>query len=69
MRFTNPYSFMAEKKTVVDFAYPGDVVGLYDRGELKIGDTLSEGEELEFVAFGVLTGDLPRDDQRRPDAQ
>jgi peptide chain release factor 3 len=48
VRFTNPYSFMAEKKTVVDFAYPGDVVGLYDRGDLKIGDTLTEGEELEF---------------------
>ncbi|MFW5694141.1 MAG: peptide chain release factor 3 [Alkalispirochaeta sp.] len=48
MRFTNPYSFMAERKSTVDFAYPGDVVGLYDRGDLKIGDTLTDGEELEF---------------------
>jgi peptide chain release factor 3 len=48
VRFTNPYSFMAEKKTIIDEAYPGDVVGLYDRGDLKIGDTLTEGEELEF---------------------
>lgn len=48
MRFTNPYSFMAERKSVVDYAYPGDVVGLYDRGDLKIGDTLTDGEALQF---------------------
>lgn len=48
LRFTNPYSFMAEKKQVIDEAFPGDVVGLYDRGDLKIGDTITEGEEFEF---------------------
>ncbi len=48
LRFANPYSFMAEKKQSIDDAYPGDVVGLYDRGDLKIGDTLTEGEEMEF---------------------
>ena len=55
VRFTNPYSFMAEKKTVVDYAYPGDVVGLYDRGDLKIGDTLTEGEELEFQGIPAFS--------------
>lgn len=48
MKFSNPTSFMASKKTVVDEAYPGDVVGLYDSGNFKIGDTLTEGEELRF---------------------
>ena len=48
VRFATPYSFMAERKAVVDYAYPGDVVGLYDRGDLKIGDTLTTGEEFEF---------------------
>ncbi len=48
MRFSNPTSFMAEKKEVVDEAFPGDVVGLYDSGNFKIGDTLTEGEELHF---------------------
>ncbi len=48
IRFSRPYSFMAERKAVVDEAYPGDVVGLYDRGDLKIGDTLTEGENLVF---------------------
>ena len=48
LRFSTPYSFMARRKSVIDDAYPGDVVGLYDRGDLKIGDTLTEGEELQF---------------------
>jgi peptide chain release factor 3 len=48
MRFANPTSFMASKKEVIDDAYPGDVVGLYDSGNFKIGDTLTEGEVLHF---------------------
>jgi peptide chain release factor 3 len=48
IRFSRPYSFMAERKNVIDQAFPGDVVGLYDRGDLKIGDTLTEGEEFRF---------------------
>src|SRR5438034_1744537 len=44
VRFSNPYSFMARDKTVVEEAYPGDVVGLFDTGNFKIGDTLTEGE-------------------------
>ena len=48
MKFANPTSFMASKKSVIDEAYPGDVVGLYDSGNFKIGDTLTEGEQLHF---------------------
>ena len=48
IKFSNPTSFMAEKKTVVDEAYPGDVIGLYDSGNFKIGDTLTAGEVLHF---------------------
>lgn len=48
MKFSNPTTFMASKKEVVDSAYPGDVVGLYDSGNFKIGDTLTEGENLHF---------------------
>ena len=39
---------MAEKKSVVDEAYPGDIVGLYDSGNFKIGDSVTEGEVLHF---------------------
>lgn len=48
LKFSNPTSFMASKKTVVEEAYAGDVVGLYDSGNFKIGDTLTEGEILHF---------------------
>ena len=48
MKFANPTSFMAARKSVVDEAYPGDIVGLYDTGNFKIGDTVTEGEELHF---------------------
>jgi peptide chain release factor 3 len=48
MKFPNPTSFMAERKTIVDEAYPGDVIGLYDSGNFKIGDTVTEGEVLHF---------------------
>jgi len=48
MKFSNPTSFMAAKKSIVDEAYPGDVIGLYDSGNFKIGDSLTEGEKLHF---------------------
>ncbi|MCX6134847.1 MAG: peptide chain release factor 3 [Ignavibacteriales bacterium] len=48
LRFTNPTSFMANEKSVIEEAWPGDVVGLYDTGTFKIGDTLTEGEQFSF---------------------
>ncbi|HWQ25506.1 MAG TPA: peptide chain release factor 3 [Chlorobaculum sp.] len=48
VRFSNPTQFMANEKSVIDEAWPGDVIGLYDNGIFKIGDTLTEGEDLHF---------------------
>ncbi len=48
LKFSNPTAFMASKKEVIDEAYPGDIIGLYDSGNFKIGDTLTEGEILHF---------------------
>jgi len=48
MKFPNPTAFMAAKKSTIDEAYPGDIIGLYDPGNFKIGDSLTEGEELNF---------------------
>ena len=39
---------MAARKEIVDEAFPGDIVGLYDSGNFKIGDSLTAGEELNF---------------------
>ncbi len=47
-RFSTPVTFMAQSKNIVDEAYPGDVVGLYDTGNFKIGDVLTEGEDFQI---------------------
>jgi peptide chain release factor 3 len=48
LRFNSPAQFMAQAKSIIDEAYAGDVIGLYDTGNFKIGDTLTEGENLSF---------------------
>lgn len=48
MRFAAPTAFMAQKKSIVDEAYPGDIVGIPDTGNFKIGDTLTSGENLHY---------------------
>jgi len=48
LKFSSPNAFFAEKKEIVDISYPGDIVGLHDTGNFKIGDTLTEGELLNY---------------------
>ncbi|WP_034040654.1 peptide chain release factor 3 [Wocania ichthyoenteri] len=48
MKFSSPNAFFAEKKEIVDISYPGDIVGLHDTGNFKIGDTLTEGESINY---------------------
>lgn len=48
VKFSSPNAFFAEKKEIVDVSYPGDIVGLQDTGTFKIGDTLTEGEVLNY---------------------
>ncbi len=55
MKFSNPTSFMASKKTIIEEAYPGDVIGLYDSGNFKIGDSLTEGEVLHFKGIPTFS--------------
>ena len=48
LKFSSPNAFFAEKKEVIDESFPGDIVGLHDTGNFKIGDTLTEGEVLHY---------------------
>lgn len=48
LKFSSPNAFFAEKKAIVDISYPGDIVGLHDTGNFKIGDTLTSGEKLSY---------------------
>lgn len=54
-RFSGPTSFMANKKEVIDEAFPGDVVGVNDNGSFKIGDTFTEGESFRFKGIPTFS--------------
>ena len=58
MKFPNPTSFMAQDKSVIEHAYPGDVIGLYDTGNFKIGDTLTEGEKMMFKGIPSFSPEI-----------
>ena len=48
VKFSSPNAFFAERKEIVEESFPGDIVGIHDTGNFKIGDTLTEGEALNF---------------------
>ena len=58
MRFAAPTAFMAQKKSVVDEAFPGDIVGIPDTGNFKIGDTLTAGEDLHFKGLPSFSPEM-----------
>jgi len=47
-RAANPTAFMSQDREIIDEAWPGDIIGLHDTGAFKIGDTLTEGESVNF---------------------
>jgi len=58
LKFSSPTAFMAQKKSIVDEMYPGDIVGLHDTGNFKIGDTLTEGETITFKGIPSFSPEL-----------
>jgi peptide chain release factor 3 len=58
VRFSNATAFMAQDRETVDEAWPGDIVGLYDTGNLKIGDTLTEGEKLFYTGIPSFSPEI-----------
>jgi peptide chain release factor 3 len=65
IRFSNPYSFLARDKDVIEEAYPGDVVGLFDTGNFKIGDTLTEGENFYFTGIPSFSPEIFKEVQNK----
>ncbi|MBE9469036.1 MAG: peptide chain release factor 3 [Bacteroidetes bacterium] len=60
LKFSSPTAFMASKKSVIEEAFPGDIVGLHDTGSFKIGDTFTEGEQLHFTGIPNFAPELFR---------
>jgi peptide chain release factor 3 len=48
---SNPIIFMAQDRTFVEEAWPGDIIGIHNHGTIKIGDTFSENEPLTFIGI------------------
>jgi peptide chain release factor 3 len=65
LKFANPATFMANEKILTSEAYPGDVIGLYDSGNFKIGDTLTEGENLHFKGIPSFSPEIFKELENR----
>lgn len=48
LKFSSPNAFFADKKEVIDESFAGDIIGLHDTGNFRIGDSLTEGEKMSF---------------------
>jgi peptide chain release factor 3 len=58
IRLARPTQFMAQDRSLIDEAYPGDIVGIHDTGLFKIGDTLTEGESLHYIGIPVFAPEI-----------
>ena len=59
-RISSPTAFMAAQKETVEEAFPGDIIGIPDTGNLIIGDTLTDGEEIHFKGLPSFSPELFR---------
>ncbi len=58
IRFSSVTAFMAQNKEIIDEAFPGDIIGLYDTGNLKIGDTLTGGEKINYKGIPSFSPEI-----------
>ena len=54
----NPMMFMAQERETAEDAWPGDIIGIPNHGNLRIGDTLTEGEQIEFAGVPSFAPEL-----------
>lgn len=60
MTLSSPQFFFAQDRAIADEAFAGDVVGIPNHGTLRIGDTLTEGEDLSFVGVPSFAPEILR---------
>lgn len=60
MAITNPVMFLASDRALTEEAWPGDIIGIPNHGQLRIGDSLSEGEVLHFSGIPSFAPELLR---------
>jgi peptide chain release factor 3 len=60
LKIAQVLTFMAHEREQVETAWPGDIIGLYNRGNIQIGDSFSEGEALQFTGIPHFAPELFR---------
>jgi peptide chain release factor 3 len=58
LRTNNVVSFLSQRRDLLDEAYPGDVIGIPNHGVLQLGDTLTEGETLQFTGLPFFAPEI-----------
>ncbi|WP_163859498.1 peptide chain release factor 3 [Paenibacillus elgii] len=58
IKLAQPQQFLAQDRDIVEDAYPGDIIGLFDPGIFRIGDSLSQGGSLEFDELPTFSPEL-----------
>jgi peptide chain release factor 3 len=56
----SPIFFFAQQRELADDAYPGDVIGVPNHGTLRVGNTLTEGEELQVTGLPAFAPEILR---------
>lgn len=56
----NAVTFMAAEREQAEEAYPGDILGLHNHGTIQIGDTFTQGEDLQFTGIPYFAPELFR---------
>ena len=60
MSVHNPILLFAQSRETVDEAWPGDIIGIPNHGVLRVGDTLTEGEDLTFTGIPNFAPEILR---------
>ncbi|MFD2327658.1 peptide chain release factor 3 [Cohnella sp. GCM10020058] len=58
IKLAQPQQFLAQDRDIVDTAYPGDIIGLFDPGIFRIGDSLAQGANLTFDELPTFSPEI-----------
>jgi len=60
VKISDALTFMADTRGQIESAYPGDIIGLHNHGTIRIGDTFTLGEKLQFTGIPNFAPELFR---------
>ena len=60
IKIADAVTFKAGERVLVEEAFSGDIIGLHNHGTIQIGDTFTEGEELQFTGIPHFAPELFR---------